>query len=50
MNPVFWLMVIVVLVCVWFAAAPAFKELGEIIMDALESAKEEMTDDESEDN
>lgn len=50
MNPVFWLIVILVLICVWFVAAPVFKELGEIIIDAIENAKEEMSNDESEDN
>lgn len=50
MNIVFWLLVAIVLVCIWILAAPAFKEIGETIITTFKTVKEEMTDDESEDN
>lgn len=40
MNPVFWLLVIVVLVLVWFCLSFAFKGIGGIFLRLYNDAKE----------
>lgn len=42
MNPLFWLLVIAAAVAFWFVLAPAFRTIGEILLDFWERAKEEI--------
>ena len=50
MNPIFWLLVILVLVCLWFSATFMFKGLGgflgKIFYDTLETMKETENEEE----
>lgn len=45
MNPVFWLLVILVLVGVWFALTPLFRLLGRTTLKNIFKAKEQMSDE-----
>lgn len=48
MNPVFWLLVIGVLVLVWFCLSFAFKGIGGIFLRLYNDAKKEIEGDEPE--
>lgn len=48
MNIVFWLIVILALVLVWFTAYSIFGDIGEVILDMFNKAKNEIMNDESE--
>ncbi len=52
MNPIFWLLVILVLICLWFCATFMFKSLGgflgKIFYDTLETMKEKENEEEKE--
>lgn len=45
MNPVFWLIVIVVLVLIWFCLSFAFKGIGGLALKLFNDAKDEITDE-----
>ncbi len=42
MNPVFWLLVVLVLVGVWFALRPLFRGIGNSTAKTLDKTKETM--------
>lgn len=46
MNPVFWLLVILVLVGIWFTLTPVFRLLGRTTLKNIFKAKEQMSDEE----
>lgn len=48
MNIVFWLIVILSLVVIWFAAYSIFGDIGESILNMFNNAKNEMMNKESE--
>ena len=50
MNPVFWLLVVLLLVLIWFALGPLFKAIGAVFLDLFEGAADGMTEDDNEDN
>lgn len=53
MNPVFWLLVILILVCIWFGLAILFKPIGaflsQIINDTSKIINEEDSEEKGED-
>ena len=52
MNPIFWLLVILVLICLWFCATFMFRVLGgflgKIFYDTVETMKEAENEEEKE--
>lgn len=47
MNPVFWLLIILVLIGIWFAMSRYFKSIGETLKDTWEETKEDIMDNDN---
>ncbi len=45
MNPVFWILVVLVLVLIWFLLASSFKGIGMMFMKLWNEAKHGMNDE-----
>ncbi len=48
MNPVFWLLVALILVFIWFALSPIFRKIGNLIFNKIDKTKKEMFNEKGE--
>lgn len=48
MNPVFWFLVVLLLILVWFLLGVAFKSIGDFFLDLYDGAVEGMTEEDDE--
>lgn len=42
MNPLFWVLMVLVALAIWIAAIPLFSKIGAMILDVIESWKDEI--------
>lgn len=48
MNIVFWILIVMALVCIWGIFSSIFKDIGQYIIDTINQIEQEMFDDDEE--